>query len=183
MEDVKALARAGWHRLARTAAYALMPKFTASAMVVARDDQHGPVPWVLLVRKRTGGQQWGFPAGYVSYGRTIVATAAHELAEETGLTPAIGPANHLRTYRQPWAMHLDHLFLVAASGEPQVRDTAEIAQARWWPVDEMPELSREAAQALLEVPDLLSRPLPTVPNEPPRPAERAGGPQNCSKPG
>ena len=41
---------------------------------------------MLLVRKRTGGDRWGFPAGYVGYGTSIVETAVSELAEETGLT-------------------------------------------------------------------------------------------------
>lgn len=162
MADVHVMARVGWRRFARTAAYLIMPKFTAGAIVVVRDER-GPVPWVLLVRKRTGGDRWGFPAGYVNYGSTIVATAAHELEQETGLRPPIGPANHVRTYKQPWAMHLDHLFLVAASGEPRVVDTKEIAQARWWAIDALPQLTRESALALSEAPDLLTRPVPGAP--------------------
>lgn len=154
------LARQGWHRLARTAAYVLMPKFTAGAVVVARDDSTPDRPRVLLVRKRTGGQAWGFPAGYVGYGSSIVDTAVSELAEETGLRVPITVDAHLRTYRQPWAMQLDHLFLVAAHGEPTVRDGMEIAEARWWPVDALPSLSAEARLALSEVPDLLTRPVP-----------------------
>ncbi len=162
MTDIQGVLRGGWHRLARTAAYLLMPKFTAGAVVVARDDGHDPSR-VLLVRKRSGGQAWGFPAGYVGYGSSIVSTAVHELAEETGLRPPIEADQHLRTYRQPWAMHLDHLFLVAADGRPEVHDAVEIAEARWWPIDALPSLSQEAQLALREVPDVLTRPIPHVP--------------------
>ncbi len=160
MSDLTDLARRGWHRLTRTAAYVLMPKFTTGAVVVARDDS-GRRPQVLLVRKRSGGHEWGFPAGYVGYGATILSTAARELAQETGLRPIITTADHLRTYRQPWAMHLDHLFVVAASGAPQVQDTLEIAQAAWHDVDALPSLTREALLALEQLPDALTRPLPS----------------------
>ncbi len=172
MTDIAEWARHGWHRAVRTAAYVLMPKFTAGAVVVARDDDHPQGPRVLLVRKRTGGDRWGFPAGYVGYGTSIVETAVSELAEETGLRPPIDIAGHLRTYRQPWAMHLDHLFLVAATGEPHVHDGMEIADATWWPIGALPDLADEARLALTEVPDLLTRPIPQAgaptPAAPPR---------------
>ena len=161
MTELPRWARHGWQRLSRTAAYVLMPKFTTGAIVAARDDTHDQ-PRVLLVRKRTGGDEWGFPAGYVGYGASIVQTAARELAQETGLRPPVDVAGHLRTYRQPWTMHLDHLFLVAADGEPQIRDELEIAEARWWPIDALPPLGAEARLALQEVPDLLTRPIPAI---------------------
>lgn len=159
MSDVKTVVRAGWHRLARTAAYALMPKFTAGAVVVARDDTTAPAR-ALLVRKRSGGELWGFPGGYVGYRTSIVQTARRELTQETGVRAHITLAGHLRSYQQPWAMHLDHLFLVAASGEPSVHDAMEIAEAAWWPVDRLPPLAREAMLALRELPDVLTRPVP-----------------------
>lgn len=161
MTPLSSLAAAGWHRLTRTAAYVLMPKFTAGALVIARDDAPAP-PRVLLVRKRSAGSDWGFPAGYVGYGMSIVRTAERELAQETGLRPPIGVEHHLRTYRQPWALHLDHAFLVAARGEPSIQDTVEIAQAAWWPIDALPPLAREARLALDEIPDALTRPIPTL---------------------
>lgn len=166
MTDLARWARQGWQRVSRAGAYVLMPKFTSGAIVAARDDSpddDGAVnPRVLLVRKRTGGGEWGFPAGYVGYGSSIVQTAAKELAQETGLRPPIDVTGHLRTYRQPWAMHLDHLFLVAATGEPRTRDEVEIAEARWWPIGSLPPLGAEARLALAEVPDLLTRPIPAM---------------------
>ncbi len=195
MADMTGLARQGWRRLARTAAYVLMPKFTAGAVVVARDDGFGTAgstgstgstgsvgstgstgstdsesagpapdrgPRVLLVRKRTGGGLWGFPAGYVGYGDSIVEAAHKELSQETGLTASITTENHLRTYKQPWAMHLDNVFLVAAHGEPEVRDALEITAARWWPVGDLPPLTRESELALTQTPGLLTRPIPNV---------------------
>lgn len=159
MTDVRTVVCAGWHRLARTAAYVLMPKYTAGAVVVARDDTTAPAR-VLLVRKRSGGQLWGFPAGYVGYRTSIVETARRELTQETGVRADVTVACHLRTYRQPWAMHLDHLFLVAAHGEPSVHDAMEIAEAAWWRVDELPPLAREAVLALRELPGVLSLPVP-----------------------
>lgn len=183
MADMTGLARRGWRRLARTAAYVLMPKYTAGAVVVARDDGFGAAdasgstgsagresgrpesdrgPRVLLVRKRTGGGLWGFPAGYVGYGESIVDAAHKELSQETGLTASISAENHLRTHKQPWAMHLDNVFLVAARGAPDVRDALEITAARWWPVGDLPPLTRESELALTQTPGLLTRPIPNV---------------------
>lgn len=175
MTHVPNLARRGWHRLTRTAAYVLMPKFTAGALVIARDDEPA-TPRVLLVRKRSAGADWGFPAGYVGYGKSIVQTAERELAQETGLRPPIGVDHHVRTYRQPWALHLDHAFLVAAGGDPWVHDAVEIAEAAWWPIDALPPLAREARLALDEIPDALTRPIPTLatPSAPGRDGSRPG---------
>lgn len=157
--DVKVVARAGRHRLTRTAAYLLMPKFTAGALVVARDDATTPAR-VLLVRKRSGGGLWGFPAGYVGYGTSTVETALRELMQETGVRADITADGQVHAYRQPWAMHLDHLFLVAATGEPTVHDAMEIAEASWWHVDGLPPLAREAQLALRMAPEVLTRPIP-----------------------
>lgn len=139
-------------RVVRTAAYVVMPKFTTGAIVVARD--HGRV---LLVRKRTGGDEWGFPAGYLFYGEDLARTAARELLEETGVRADVGTQHHVTSYRQPWILHIDHVFVVDASGAPEVGDTREIAQARWFPRDDLPPLAREARLVLERVPDALTR--------------------------
>lgn len=145
-------------RAARVAAYAIMPKFTTGALVVARDGHR-----VVLVRKRSSAIEWGFPAGYMSYREDILTTARRELAEETGLTAPIDSANHIRSHRQPWMLHIDHVFLVHATGAPHTRDALEIAESRWFDVDDLPPLSREAALAIREIPDLLTRPVAEAP--------------------
>lgn len=138
----------------RFAAYVVMPKFTTGALVVARDGRR-----VVLVRKRSSPIEWGFPAGYLFYRESILDTARRELAEETGLSAEVTTAHHVRSHRQPWMMHIDHVFLVHASGEPHTRDAIEIAETAWFDVDDLPPLAREARLALEQIPDLLTRPV------------------------
>lgn len=134
-------------------AYVVMPKFTTGSVVVARRRDE-----VLLVRKRGMGEEWGFPAGYLSYREGLAQTARRELAEETGVVADVTDAHHVRSYRQPWIAHIDHVFLVEADGVPHVGDAVEIAEARWFPVARLPRLARESALALEQIPDLLTRP-------------------------
>ena len=132
----------------------LLEAHRAGALVVARDGHR-----VALVRKRSSPVEWGFPAGYLSYREDIIDAARRELLEETGLRADVTTANHVRSHRQPWMLHIDHVFLVAASGELHTRDALEIAEARWFDVDDLPPLAREARLALAEIPDLITRPI------------------------
>lgn len=154
MSALTSLRNRAIRRVTRLAAYVIMPKFTTGAIVVARDGDR-----VILVRKRTGGVEWGFPAGYLFYGEDLARAAARELREETGVEVDLGPQHHVRSYRQPWILHIDHVFVVAATGGPEVGDGLEIAAARWFTRDDLPPLAREARLVLEEVPDALTRPV------------------------
>ena len=54
--------------------------------VVWRDARHGE----LLLMQRSDNAHWGLPGGYVEPGESIVAAAAREVHEETGVEVAVG---------------------------------------------------------------------------------------------
>jgi 8-oxo-dGTP pyrophosphatase MutT (NUDIX family) len=93
---------------------------------------------VLLVR-HTYTPGWFLPGGGADGGETLAQAAARELREEVGLTPLAEPA----LVGVPTFFLLgktDHvaIFQAACRGELRV-DPREIAQARWFNLDDLPE--------------------------------------------
>lgn len=91
---------------------------------------------------------WATIGGRVLPGETYEATAARELAEETGYTDAIGPL--IRTRNEVFATAdvatsrwLEHYFEVRTSGGPirtsrwTDEERTTIRESRWWTVDEL----------------------------------------------
>ncbi len=128
---------------------ARLPRLGVLALVVRG-------PHFLLVQRRNPPDAglWGFPGGKVEFGEPLMAAAARELQEETGVladfapTPA-GDAEIIGSFEvithtadgQP-----DHHFLLAAvagrwrAGEPVAADDA--LDARWFTLDDLPLLPR-----------------------------------------
>lgn len=104
--------------------------FVGVSAVVVRDGA------VLLGRRRGahGDGTWAFPGGKVAPGEEPHVTAARELTEETGLravriaqimwTSDVFPADGLHY------VTLHHL--VAADGEPEVREPDKAHEWVWW---------------------------------------------------
>lgn len=131
-------------------------KMTAGAMAVWVDDGE-----VLLVRSKHGEQRWGFPAGVIKKHEDPVDGARRELLEETGLTCAAADLEIVGVHVQEHGRHLDCIFRVTAprpegSGPLESGDQFEIAEVRWWPVTELPQLRYEAERARARYPDLLA---------------------------
>lgn len=124
----------------------LAPSFTVGAIcVIERDDGA-----VLLVRQiyRHG---WGLPGGLMQRREGVDACARREVLEEVGLRvellgePGVvvdpGPRRIDIVYRARPAAGVD-----AATATPS---SPEIAEVRWFPTDELPDLQHETVSALV----------------------------------
>lgn len=92
---------------------------------------------VLLVRPSYGKQLWQWPGGGVDRDEDVVAAAAREVAEETGLrvksVRSLGEAHKLLY----GATNVVHIFAGSAQGNPRTNGR-EILCAKWFPVDRLP---------------------------------------------
>lgn len=99
---------------------------------------------------------WALPGGHVEHGReSAEQAAARELEEETGLAWT-GHLEQVRTYSDPQrdpriSAGLQVASVAFAALAPSLPDPAagsDAADARWWPVDEVPELGYDHATIL-----------------------------------
>ncbi len=106
---------------------------------------------VLLVR-HTYQKGWFLPGGGLQKGETFQAAAFRELKEECGIEAA---SLHLQgVYLNTFSGARDHVcvFVVSSfTGEPRAADPREIAEARFFPVQELPaDLKRGHRDRILE---------------------------------
>ncbi|MCU7725692.1 NUDIX domain-containing protein [Actinoplanes sp. KI2] len=152
---VRGLAYLTFYRLPlpvrRGLAKLISPRYVVGAVTILRDSEvaDGPDRLVLLRQPHRGG--WGLPAGLLKKHEQPVVGAARELFEETGVR--VDPAD--MTAASPNAViHVvgvvDTVFLasVPASTTPLVVDGAEVLEAAWFPVDDLPRLSANTALLL-----------------------------------
>jgi 8-oxo-dGTP diphosphatase len=100
---------------------------------------------VLLIRRKNPPYQggWAFPGGFVDMHETLEEAVARELEEETGLQGV--ELRQLRAFsaidRDPRARVIGiafYGFTHEANSEVNANDDAE--KARWFPLDDIPEL-------------------------------------------
>jgi 8-oxo-dGTP pyrophosphatase MutT (NUDIX family) len=154
---VRGLAYLTFYRLPlpvrRGLARLVSPRYMVGAVTILRDADaaagDGPDRLVLLRQPHRGG--WGLPAGLLKKHEEPVVGAARELFEETGVR--VDPAD--MTAASPNAIvHVvgvvDMIFFasVPASTTPLVVDGAEVLEATWFPVDDLPRLSANTALVL-----------------------------------
>lgn len=129
------------------------PKYLVGAVTVIRDTdatQSGGPDRLLLLRQPPS-HGWGLPAGLLKHRERPVDGAVRELFEETGVR--IDPAD--LTAGSPNAIiHVvgvvDTVWFgaVPASSTTLSVDGGEVLEARWFPVDDLPRLTRNAADLL-----------------------------------
>ena len=78
---------------------------------------------------------WGLPGGWLNRNEAPAVGGLRELREETGLTAVLGPVIHVTYETKP--NHIGIFYLAWA--EPGTLSlSAEIIEAKWCPVDQLP---------------------------------------------
>lgn len=128
-----------------------MPKYVIGAVTLVRDAEADGAGRLLLVRQPPARRGWGLPAGLLARREPPVLGAVRELAEETGirlaperLRPAVPNAV---VHTKGW---VDMVFEteVPASTTELIVDGAEVQEAAWHPIDNLPRLTTQTALLL-----------------------------------
>ena len=117
------------------------PAVTADCVVFGYD---GGALKVLLIER---GQDpckgmWAFPGGFMEMDETAEECAVRELREETGLE-----VQHVRQVGAFSAVHRDPrervitIAFYTLTRQSEVRGNDDAARARWWDLDEVPQLA------------------------------------------
>ena len=127
-----------------------VPKYIVGAVTLVWDTEAEGASRLLLLRQPPG-HSWTLPAGLLQRGEAPVVGAARELFEESGirlsperLRPAVPNAV---VHAKGW---VDVVFETEApaSSTELVVDGAEVFEAAWHPLDDLPRLSRPTAALL-----------------------------------
>lgn len=90
---------------------------------------------------------WALPGGFVEEGEQVAAAASRELAEETGLR--LGALELLGVYdtpgRDPRGWTVSVVYLARVQGASEVIGADDASEARWFDVEELPELAFDHA--------------------------------------
>lgn len=140
----------GWMR--RRLVRLVVTKYLVGAVTLILDAE-APEPGRLLLLRQPPGRRWGLPAGLLKRHEPPEAGAARELHEEAGI--ALDPAElvpavpNAIVHSRGW---VDTVFTarVPASTTYLVVDGAEVLEARWFAVDDLPPLTGDTAY-LLEI--------------------------------
>lgn len=140
----------------------ISPSFTVGAMcIVERSDGQ-----VLLVR-HIYRDRWGVPGGLLKRGETPEQAAKREAMEEVNL--AVELMGEPAVVVDPIPQRVDIVYrarpVAAADLDAIAPSSAEISDAQWFPIDNLPELQHETSGALVALARSArspqSRPLPS----------------------
>jgi ADP-ribose pyrophosphatase YjhB (NUDIX family) len=134
-------------RLVRLAA----PTYTIGAVVLVRDADAEP-PGRLLLLRQPPGRGWSLPGGLLNHGERPADGARRELHEETGLRVGLdelNPAipNAVVHTRGRWVDMVFEVRVPAATATLSV-DGAEVFEAAWHPLDDLPTLTVATSRLL-----------------------------------
>lgn len=137
------------------------PAYTADTVLVA-DNGNGGLS-VLLIKR--GGEPfkgaWALPGGFVNEGESSVEAAKRELAEETGVNvPDTGTLALIGIYdapgRDPRGWTISAAYAAQVSRIVEAKGGDDAAEARWFPLNDLPELAFDHGRILADVIELLN---------------------------
>nr|MDT0662167.1 NUDIX domain-containing protein [Micromonospora sp. DSM 115978] len=138
------------HPVRRRLVRMIVPKYIVGAVTLVRDSE-APEPGRILLLRQPPGRSWTLPAGLLRRREAPIDGAARELGEETGiklppesLVPAVPNAV---VHAKGW---VDCVFEahVPASTTSLAVDGAEVWEAAWYSLDQLPRLSGPTARLL-----------------------------------
>ncbi|MEJ3745275.1 NUDIX domain-containing protein [Actinomycetes bacterium KLBMP 9797] len=138
------------HPVRRRLVRMFVSKYIVGAVTLVRDAD-APGPGRILLLRQPPGRGWGLPAGLLQRAEPPIMGAARELAEESGIRLA---AADLRPAVPNAVVHakgwVDVVFeaSVPASTTALSVDGAEVLEAAWHPLDDLPRLTTSTARLL-----------------------------------
>jgi 8-oxo-dGTP diphosphatase len=120
------------------------PMLTTDVVVLAGAAE---TPRVLLIQRGNSpfAGSWALPGGFVEEGEQVVQAVSRELAEETGLRIDASSLELLGVYdtpgRDPRGWTVSVVYLARVPGESMVAGADDASDARWFSVEELPELA------------------------------------------
>ena len=128
------------------------PNVTPAVLVLIEDDERR----TLLAQKDGWGNRYSVIAGFVEPGESLEQCCVREALEEVGVS--VSDVRYVGSQPWPFPHQLMVAFRVRWVSGVIVRDTNELADARWFGVDDLPELpprialSRMLIQHWIDIP-------------------------------
>ncbi|NCA84778.1 MAG: NUDIX hydrolase [Clostridia bacterium] len=129
------------------------PSVTADIAIFS---DHSEIHQVLLIRRGNDPfkGQWALPGGFIEMDEPLIATAARELMEETGLS--VEELTQFRAYgdpgRDPRGRTIAVVFYGFANPEKvTVTGGDDAADARWFALDQLPALAFDHQKIVTEI--------------------------------
>jgi 8-oxo-dGTP diphosphatase len=124
------------------------PMLTADVVVLAGAAEDARI---LLIQRGNPpfAGSWALPGGFVEEGEQVAEAAPRELAEETGMRLDSGALELLGVYdtpgRDPRGWTVSVVYIARVPGESTVAGADDAGDARWFSVEELPELAFDHA--------------------------------------
>lgn len=124
----------GWGKKCPACGFSIYPPVSPAVIVLIHDDADG----VLLSTKPGWGKRYSLVAGFVEPNESLEQCVAREIREEVGVE--VDTIRYVDSQPWPFPHQLMIGFTARYAGGDIVIDAHELADARWFKLDDLPEL-------------------------------------------